>query len=83
MFYFSDNFLVYIYIYLYLFSDNYLVFYLYFYIFFVFYAILHVFVLYSHYGYSILNEKLNGYQAFNSLGLLGALTFLFKQHTSL
>ena len=45
-----------------------------------FYAILPVFVLYSHYGYSISNEKLNGHQAFESLGLLGALTFLFKQH---
>ena len=53
------------------FSDNSLVF-----------AILHVFVLYSHYGYSISNEELNGHQAFESLGLLGALTFLFKQHIS-
>ena len=49
---------------------------------FGFYAILRVFVLYSHYGYSILNEKLNGHQALESLGLLGALTFLFK-HISL
>ena len=40
-----------------------------------FYAILLVFVLYSHYGYSTSNEKLNGHQAFESLGLLGALTF--------
>ena len=46
------------------------------------YAILHVFVLYSHYGYSISNDKLNGHQAFESVGLLGALTFLFKQHIS-
>ena len=45
-------------------------------------AILRVFVLYSHYGYSISSEKLNGHQAFESLGLLGALTFLFKQHIS-
>ena len=49
-------------------------------IFFGFYAILRVFVLYSHYGYNISNEKLNGHQAFESLGLLGAITFLFKQH---
>ena len=35
-----------------------------------------------HYGYSISNEKLNEHQAFESLGLLGALTFLFKQHIS-
>ena len=47
-----------------------------------FYAILRIFVLYSHYGYSISNEKLNGHQAFESLGLLGALTFLFKEHIS-
>ena len=47
-----------------------------------FYAILRVFVLYSHYGYSISNEKLNGHQAFESLGPLGALTFLFKKHIS-
>ena len=47
-----------------------------------FYAILRVFVLYSHYGYSISNEKLNGHQDFESLGLLGALTFLIKQHIS-
>ena len=48
-----------------------------------FYAILRVFVLHSHYGYSISNEKLNGHQAFESLYLLGALTFfLFKQHIS-
>ena len=47
-----------------------------------FYAILHVSVLYSHYGYSISNEKLNGHQAVESLGLLGALTFLFKQRIS-
>ena len=40
-----------------------------------FYAILHVFVLYSHYGCSISNEKLNGRQAVESLGLLGALIF--------
>ena len=39
-----------------------------------------VFVLYSHYGYSILNEKLNGQQTFESMNLLGALTFLFEQH---
>ena len=48
----------------------------------VFYAILHIFVLCAHYGYSISNEKLNGHQAFESLGLLGALTFLFIQHIS-
>ena len=47
-----------------------------------FYAILRVFVLYSHYCYSISNEKLNGRQAFESLGLLGVLTFFFKQHIS-
>ena len=41
-----------------------------------------VFVLYSDYGYGISNEKLNGRQAFESLGLLGALTFLFKQRVS-
>ena len=41
------------------FSDNSLV-----------YAILRVFVLHSHYGYSISNEKLNGHKAFESLGLL-------------
>ena len=45
-------------------------------------SILHVFVLYSHHGYSILNEKLNGHKAFESLGLLGALTFLIQQHIS-
>ena len=44
-----------------------------------FHAVLHVFVLYSHYGYSISNEKLNGHHAFESLGFLGALIFLFKQ----
>ena len=48
----------------------------------LFYAILCVFVLYSHFGYSISNEKLNGHQAFESLDLLGALIFLFKQHIS-
>ena len=47
-----------------------------------FYAIFHVFILYSHYGYNISNEKLNGHQVFEYLGLLGALTFLFKQHIS-
>ena len=47
-----------------------------------FYATLRVFVLYSHYSYSISNGKLNGHQAFESLGLLGALTFPFKQHIS-
>ena len=31
------------------------------------------FLLYSHYGYSISNEKLNGHQASKSLGFLGAL----------
>ena len=36
-------------------------------------AVLRVFELHSHYGYNISNEKLNGYQAFESLGLLGAL----------
>ena len=40
-----------------------------------FYAILRVFVLYSHYGDSSSNDKLNGNQAFESLGLLEALTF--------
>ena len=34
------------------------------------YTIFRVFVLYSHYGYSISNEKINGHQAFESLGLL-------------
>ena len=34
-----------------------------------FYTILRLFVLYSHYGYSISNEKLNGHQTFESLGL--------------
>ena len=48
----------------------------------LFYAILRVFALYSHYGNSISNEKLNEHQTFESLGLLGALTFLFKQHIS-
>ena len=48
-----------------------------------FYAILRVLALYSYHGYSISNEKLNGRQIFESLGLLGALTFLFKQHISL
>ena len=47
-----------------------------------FYAILRVFVLYSHYGYSISNEKLNIHQAFETLGLLGALIFVFKHHIS-
>ena len=42
---------------------------------FGFYAILHVFVFYPHCGYNISNEKINGHQAFESLGLLGALTF--------
>ena len=32
------------------------------------YAILRVFALYSHYGNSISNEKLNGHRAFESLG---------------
>ena len=40
------------------------------------------FVLYSHYSYSIFNEKLNGQQTFESMSLSGALTFLFKQHIS-
>ena len=40
-----------------------------------FYAILRAFVLYSHYGYSISNEKLNGHQAFESLGLLRSTHF--------
>ena len=40
-----------------------------------FYAILLVFVLYSHHGYSISNERLDGRQAFESLDLLGALPF--------
>ena len=39
-------------------------------------------IVFPYYGYSISNEKLNGHQAFESLGLLGALTFLFKQHIS-
>ena len=44
-----------------------------------FYAILRVFILYSHHGYSILNEKLkNGQQIFESMSLLGALIFLSK-----
>ena len=43
-----------------------------------FYAVLRVFVLYSHDGYSISNEKLNGQRALESLGLLGALTFLLQ-----
>ena len=47
-----------------------------------FYAILRVFVLYSHYGYGVSNEMLNGQQAFEYLGLLGALTFLLKQQIS-
>ena len=47
-----------------------------------FYAILHVFVFCSHFGCSISNEKLNGHQVFESLGILGAVTFLFKQHIS-
>ena len=45
-----------------------------------FYDILRVFVLYSHYGYSISNQKRNGLQAFESLGLLGALSF-FSNNT--
>ena len=40
-------------------------------------------VLYSHYGDSISSKKLNRHQAFESMSLLGALIFLFKQHTSL
>ena len=40
------------------------------------------FVLYSNYSYSISNKKRNGHQAFESLGLLGAITFLFKQYIS-
>ena len=47
-----------------------------------FYAVLRVFVSYSHYGYSISNEKLNGHLAFESLALLEALTFFFKKHIS-
>ena len=34
-----------------------------------------MFVLYSHYGHSISNERLNGQQDFESLGLSVALTF--------
>ena len=30
---------------------------------------IHVFVLYSHYGYSISSKKLNGHQAFESMSL--------------
>ena len=37
------------------------------------FAILRVFVLYSHYGDSILSKKLNGHQAVKSMGLLGAI----------
>ena len=46
------------------------------------FSIIRVLVLYFHYGYSISTEKLTGHQAFESLGLSGALTFLFKQHIS-
>ena len=41
---------------------------------------LRVFVLYSHSGYSILDEKLNGQQTFESMSLLRALNF-FKNNT--
>ena len=40
------------------------------------------FLFYFHYGYSISIEKLNEYQTYEFLGLLGALTFLFKQQIS-
>ena len=44
---------------------------------------LRVFVLYSHFGYSISNGKLNGHQAFESLGFSGALTFFFSSDNTL
>ena len=43
-----------------------------------------VFMLFFMFLYCIpiSNEKLNGHQTFESLGLIGAFTFLFKQHIS-
>ena len=46
------------------------------------YVVLDVFVLYSHYGDSISSKKLNGHQAFETMGLLGALISPLKQHIS-
>ena len=46
------------------------------------YVVLDVFVLYSHYGDSISSKKLNGHQAFETMGLFGALISPLKQHIS-
>ena len=47
-----------------------------------FYAILRAFVLYSHYCYSILNEKLNnGKQTFESMSLLGVWRAISSKNT--